>query len=219
MIPSDVRNHSVVQYLMARMDDCIVLCFCCLFVFTIFVAAYLCFRLYFSNTFTQVQEQNDVHWKFQRYRLQKEYIDKPIFPPPLSVISLLVHVLLYLLVLLLVCFGVLDSSEFYEIICFYFHQMRKSSITFSLTSVCLGRKAFYALLFLSQILICAYPDVAIIETNSRVADLFALGARLYPTYPVVKVLALTLHVAAFPSLYPLLNLPLVARRQLSLQLL
>ncbi|XP_072020595.1 transient receptor potential cation channel subfamily M member 5-like [Amphiura filiformis] len=51
----------------------------------------------FSHTFTQVQEQNDSHWKFQRYALIKEFIHKPLLPPPLILISLMGHVLLYIL--------------------------------------------------------------------------------------------------------------------------
>ncbi|XP_072020323.1 transient receptor potential cation channel subfamily M member 5-like [Amphiura filiformis] len=84
----------------------------------------------FSNTFTQVQEQNVIHWKCQRYALQKEFMDKPMFPPPLIFISHLGRVLLYLLFLLVVgwdkCFDTddrLKTADFHRIT--LFHRMRK----------------------------------------------------------------------------------------------
>ena len=46
----------------------------------------------FSHTFTQLQDQADQIWKFQRFKLVEEYDDYPVFSPPLN---LLVYVVLF----------------------------------------------------------------------------------------------------------------------------
>ncbi|XP_072021702.1 transient receptor potential cation channel subfamily M member-like 2 [Amphiura filiformis] len=43
----------------------------------------------FSHTFDKVEEENDVHWKFLRYSLTKEYFNRPFLAPPLII---LVHI-------------------------------------------------------------------------------------------------------------------------------
>ncbi|XP_072020327.1 transient receptor potential cation channel subfamily M member 2-like [Amphiura filiformis] len=102
---------------------------------TVLLAVYLAFTnvlllnlliAMFSNTFDQVQEQNVLHWRFQRYGLSKEYLHKPIFAPPLIILSLLGHLLMFLLHALGVvvdrCNGEDESSlsEYFD----YFHVMR-----------------------------------------------------------------------------------------------
>ncbi|XP_072019820.1 transient receptor potential cation channel subfamily M member 5-like [Amphiura filiformis] len=80
----------------------------------------------FTNTFNQVQKQNDIHWKFQRYALINEFIHKPTFPPPLILISLMGHVLLYILFVIIWCIWCigdeddLDWADFFQL----FHHMR-----------------------------------------------------------------------------------------------
>ena len=44
-----------------------------------------------------VQEQNIQHWSVQRYSLTREYVHKPVFVPPFSFISHLVHLVSYVL--------------------------------------------------------------------------------------------------------------------------
>ncbi|XP_066499042.1 transient receptor potential cation channel subfamily M member 4-like isoform X1 [Hoplias malabaricus] len=41
----------------------------------------------FSHTFSKVQENSDVHWKFQRYNLIVEYHSRPCLAPPFIIIS------------------------------------------------------------------------------------------------------------------------------------
>ncbi|XP_069764715.1 transient receptor potential cation channel subfamily M member 4-like isoform X2 [Narcine bancroftii] len=41
----------------------------------------------FSYTFNKVQENSDIYWKFQRYKLIVEYHKRPALPPPFIVIS------------------------------------------------------------------------------------------------------------------------------------
>jgi transient receptor potential cation channel subfamily M protein 5 len=41
----------------------------------------------FSSTYEQVQENADQIWKFNRYKLVYEYVNVPILPPPLSLLS------------------------------------------------------------------------------------------------------------------------------------
>ncbi|XP_072015017.1 transient receptor potential cation channel subfamily M member 5-like [Amphiura filiformis] len=45
----------------------------------------------FSHTFDKVEEANDVHWKFLRYSLTKEYFNRPFMAPPLIVLSHIGH--------------------------------------------------------------------------------------------------------------------------------
>lgn len=40
----------------------------------------------FSSTFQDVQENTDIVWKYQRYRLVFEYLDSPVLPAPFSII-------------------------------------------------------------------------------------------------------------------------------------
>ncbi|XP_064607537.1 transient receptor potential cation channel subfamily M member-like 2 isoform X2 [Liolophura sinensis] len=40
----------------------------------------------FSNTFQAVQDNADLHWHFQLYKLTQEYYDRPVLPPPFIVI-------------------------------------------------------------------------------------------------------------------------------------
>lgn len=40
-----------------------------------------------SNTFSLVQERSDLVWKFQRYDLIREYLERPALAPPLILIS------------------------------------------------------------------------------------------------------------------------------------
>ncbi|XP_017547069.2 transient receptor potential cation channel subfamily M member 2 [Pygocentrus nattereri] len=52
----------------------------------------------FNYTFTEVQDNTDTIWKFQRYELIKEYHSRPALPPPFILLShlylLIIHVLL-----------------------------------------------------------------------------------------------------------------------------
>ncbi|RDD39507.1 Transient receptor potential cation channel subfamily M member 2 [Trichoplax sp. H2] len=41
----------------------------------------------FNNTFSLVQERSDLVWKFQRYDLIREYLERPALPPPFILIS------------------------------------------------------------------------------------------------------------------------------------
>ncbi|XP_078514898.1 transient receptor potential cation channel subfamily M member 2-like [Lissotriton helveticus] len=43
----------------------------------------------FSHTFSKVQENTDQIWKFQRYKLIKEYSNRPPAPPPFIILNLL----------------------------------------------------------------------------------------------------------------------------------
>ncbi|XP_071480993.1 transient receptor potential cation channel subfamily M member-like 2 [Diadema antillarum] len=47
----------------------------------------------FSYTFTTVQENTDEVWKFHRYELIKEYIDKPFLVPPFIIIAHVVRLI------------------------------------------------------------------------------------------------------------------------------
>lgn len=49
----------------------------------------------FSNTFQRVQDNADEIWKYQRYWLVYEYVDTPLFPPPLNCLSYIVNILRY----------------------------------------------------------------------------------------------------------------------------
>ena len=40
-----------------------------------------------SNTYDKVQDETDLHSKFQFYNLTKEYFNRPILPPPLIIIT------------------------------------------------------------------------------------------------------------------------------------
>ena len=41
----------------------------------------------FASTYTNIKSQSNQIWRFQRYELIQEYKDRPIFPPPLIIIS------------------------------------------------------------------------------------------------------------------------------------
>ncbi|XP_072024643.1 transient receptor potential cation channel subfamily M member 5-like [Amphiura filiformis] len=41
----------------------------------------------FSHTFDKVEEENDVHWKFLKYSLTKEYFNRPYLAPPLIIVE------------------------------------------------------------------------------------------------------------------------------------
>lgn len=43
--------------------------------------------MYLSSTFARIQENADLIWKFQRYKLVYEYVDAPILPAPLCFLS------------------------------------------------------------------------------------------------------------------------------------
>lgn len=45
----------------------------------------------FSSTYQQVQENADQIWKFNRYKLVYEYVNVPLLPSPLSLLSYLVY--------------------------------------------------------------------------------------------------------------------------------
>jgi transient receptor potential cation channel subfamily M protein 2 len=47
----------------------------------------------FSSTFEMVQDNADLIWNFQRYRLVFEYIDSSLFPAPLSFFNLLAYLI------------------------------------------------------------------------------------------------------------------------------
>jgi len=40
-----------------------------------------------SYTFTLVQENTDIHWKFQQYTMVKEYYTRPPIPPPFIIFN------------------------------------------------------------------------------------------------------------------------------------
>jgi hypothetical protein len=48
---------------------------------------------YSSSTFEMVQDNADMIWNFQRYRLVFEYIDSSLFPAPLSFFNLLAYLI------------------------------------------------------------------------------------------------------------------------------
>ncbi|XP_071503597.1 transient receptor potential cation channel subfamily M member 5-like [Diadema antillarum] len=50
----------------------------------------------FSYTFSTVQDNTDAFWKFHRYRLIKEYIDKPFLVPPFIIAAHLYRLIRYL---------------------------------------------------------------------------------------------------------------------------
>ena len=50
----------------------------------------------FSYTFNHVQEKSRGVWRFYRYRLIEEYVDKPILPPPFSVFETVYSIVLYI---------------------------------------------------------------------------------------------------------------------------
>lgn len=49
----------------------------------------------FSNTFQRVQDNADEIWKYQRYWLVYEYVDTPLFPPPLNCLSYVFNIIRY----------------------------------------------------------------------------------------------------------------------------
>ena len=50
----------------------------------------------FSYTFNHVQEKSRGVWRFYRYRLIEEYVDKPVLPPPFSVFETVKSIVLYI---------------------------------------------------------------------------------------------------------------------------
>ena len=54
----------------------------------------------FSYTFTVVQENTDVHWKFQQYTMIKEYYTRPPTPPPFILIN---HIVLMFIAMYRCC--------------------------------------------------------------------------------------------------------------------
>ncbi|XP_072166948.1 transient receptor potential cation channel subfamily M member 5-like [Diadema setosum] len=50
----------------------------------------------FSYTFSTVQDNTDAFWKFHRYRLIKEYIDKPFLVPPFIIAAHIYRLIRYL---------------------------------------------------------------------------------------------------------------------------
>lgn len=49
----------------------------------------------FSNTFQRVQDNADEIWKYQRYWLVYEYVNTPLFPPPLNTLSYVINIIRY----------------------------------------------------------------------------------------------------------------------------
>ncbi|XP_072024680.1 transient receptor potential cation channel subfamily M member 2-like [Amphiura filiformis] len=51
----------------------------------------------FSNTYQRVQGETDLHAKFQRYSLTKEFFNRPLLPPPLIIFAHLYRLIRYIL--------------------------------------------------------------------------------------------------------------------------
>ena len=74
--------------------------------------------LFFSYTFTVVQDNTDQHWYFLRYSLCKEYHERPPLAPPIIILS---HIYLFIRQLLGCC-NVLKSSQYNDFSkCYYTH--------------------------------------------------------------------------------------------------
>ena len=57
---------------------------------------YTCIEFYLSsNTFSTVSEKTNLIWKTQRYELVREFDSRPLFPPPLVLISHVYHAYLH----------------------------------------------------------------------------------------------------------------------------
>ena len=48
---------------------------------------------FLSYTFETIQESSDKVWKFQRYDLIREYVDRPTLAPPLMILS---HIFIFI---------------------------------------------------------------------------------------------------------------------------
>ena len=73
--------------------------------------------LFFSYTFTVVQDNTDQHWYFLRYSLCKEYHERPPLAPPIIILS---HIYLFIRQLLGCC-NVLKSSQYNDFSKCYTH--------------------------------------------------------------------------------------------------
>ena len=51
----------------------------------------------YSNTFTKVEEENDVYWKYLRYQLAKEYFNRPELAPPFIIFIHVYRMIRYVL--------------------------------------------------------------------------------------------------------------------------
>ncbi|XP_025081227.1 transient receptor potential cation channel subfamily M member 2-like isoform X2 [Pomacea canaliculata] len=63
----------------------------------------------FSYTFEKVQQNTDIHWKFQRFNLVEEYYCRPFLPPPLMIVH---HMWLCVRFCCKRCSKTPDSSDF-----------------------------------------------------------------------------------------------------------
>lgn len=46
--------------------------------------------IHLSSTYMKIEENADQIWKYQRYNLVHEYVDVPIFPPPVNYLNFVV---------------------------------------------------------------------------------------------------------------------------------
>ncbi|XP_063417285.1 transient receptor potential cation channel subfamily M member 1-like [Mytilus trossulus] len=66
----------------------------------------------FSNTFTKVQDNNELVWKFHRYSLVQEYYDKSMLIPPLIIIS---HMFKIIMCMYNACRGITNGSNMFKL--------------------------------------------------------------------------------------------------------
>ncbi|RDD41213.1 Transient receptor potential cation channel subfamily M member 3 [Trichoplax sp. H2] len=57
----------------------------------------------FNNTYSKIQENSDTVWKFQRYSLIEEYLEKPVLPPPFIIIPICITLFRYIFINGLCC--------------------------------------------------------------------------------------------------------------------
>lgn len=63
------------------------------------------------NTFTKVQDNNELVWKFHRYSLVQEYYDKSMLIPPLIIIS---HMFKIIMCMYKACRGITNGSNMFS---------------------------------------------------------------------------------------------------------
>ena len=77
----------------------------------------------FSSTYEQVQENADQIWKFNRYKLVYEFVNVPILPPPLSLLSYMAFYLksFFKMIVNFVCYPKMKKSSSQLTLNGYFH--------------------------------------------------------------------------------------------------